>query len=76
MDILPRKSPVYRRERVELVLEQIRVLRVEEPVSQSACSLCRKDPTYTRINFPPSDATLVLFPTISLGHTKSSSIFS
>lgn len=74
-NLLPRQPPVHRRERVQLILQRCRILRVQE----SAQSQPRNSPirhTYTFSNLDPSTATRVRFPIISVGKTRSSRIFS
>ena len=79
MYVFPSKSPVDWWESVQLVLQQIRIFWVKESSKSSLAFLqdggMQKEAD-TLISFPPSVAILVLFPTISLGQTRSSNIFS
>ena len=76
---------VNRGESVELVLEQVLVLVVEETKIHAKPTISLAIPsqppprtlgTHALINLEPSTPTLVLFPTISEGKTRSSKIFS
>ena len=76
-DILPSQTTVYRRKRVQLVLQRRHVFRVQDP--KPALSIAHRQAvhvTYTFNSFEPSTATRVLLPTISVGYTRSSRIFS
>ena len=81
-NVLPCQSAVHRRERIELVLQRRRVFCVKEseyngdmrPSSTGANQ--GQDMTYTLRSFEPSTATRVRLPTISVGKTRSSRIFS
>lgn len=77
MHILACELTVHGREGVELVLEQVLVLGVKEPMgSASPHAQLKRGSTHTRMSLLPSWATRVRLPTISEGQTRSSSIFS
>ena len=75
--ILASQATVHRCERVQLILQRRRIFRVKDPTAAlSTAHHQAVDVTYTFSNFDPSTETRVLFPTISVGKTRSSRIFS
>ena len=78
-NVLARQTAVDRRKRVQLVFQRRGIFRVEQTdrgtFSSTNSPRIRRN-THTFSSLDPSPATRVLFPTISVGKTRSSRIFS